>query len=88
MQDLLEWNEQACRQWSVGPCSLDEPLAKADGQDFLYYAIYTAPPGSTEAVAPEAYEFAGTISIMNTNPHVMMAEVGWVLIMPKFQVRR
>lgn len=52
--------------------------------DSLFYAIFTA-PGSSASVPVEQYEFAGVLGLISNNPSTMMAEPGWILIMPKFQ---
>jgi hypothetical protein len=38
-------------------------------------------------VPPSEYEFAGVLGLMSNNPYTMAAEPGWIMIMPKFQVR-
>ncbi|ODN81796.1 hypothetical protein, variant 1 [Cryptococcus amylolentus CBS 6039] len=54
--------------------------------DSLSYAIFTEPPGSTTKVEPEDYVYAGSIAIINSSSPQMIAEPGYVTILPPFHV--
>ncbi len=53
----------------------------------LYHAIYTGPIGPkplpTEA---KDYEFAGVMGMNNATREDMLAELGWIIVLPRFQV--
>ncbi|ODN80005.1 hypothetical protein L202_03870 [Cryptococcus amylolentus CBS 6039] len=53
--------------------------------DVLSYAIFTEPPWSATKVEAENYVFAGTIAMINSSEEMMMAELGFVAILPPFQ---
>lgn len=86
---MLEWSEKITRLPTVRMRShLRAVLIVMDklmDEDSLFYAIFTA-PGSSASVPVEQYEFAGVLGLISNNPSTMMAEPGWILIMPKFQV--
>ncbi|WWC99613.1 hypothetical protein V866_006517 [Kwoniella sp. B9012] len=69
VEDVLVWAETTIRS---------QPSA-------LAYAIYTAPPGSDQAVDPKDYEFAGMISMINSDVANMTSEPGWICILEKYQ---
>lgn len=49
------------------------------------YAVYSAPLDNLTAPRSE-YVFAGTCTFMEANYDMMMAEVGWIVILTPFQV--
>ncbi|OCF73740.1 hypothetical protein I204_05584 [Kwoniella mangroviensis CBS 8886] len=69
VEDVLVWAETIIRS---------QPSA-------LAYAIYTAPPGSDQVVDPDDYEFAGMISMINSDAANMTSEPGWICILEKYQ---
>ncbi|WWC66433.1 uncharacterized protein I206_100335 [Kwoniella pini CBS 10737] len=69
LEDVLVWQETVIRS---------QPSA-------MTYAIYTAPPASDEIVDPKNYEFAGMISMINSDVANMSSEPGWVCVLEKFQ---
>ncbi|TYJ53772.1 hypothetical protein B9479_005612 [Cryptococcus floricola] len=50
----------------------------------LSYAIFTEPPGSTNKVESEDYVYAGSIAVAGCSEEQMMAEVGYVTVLPPF----
>ncbi|ODN80006.1 hypothetical protein L202_03871 [Cryptococcus amylolentus CBS 6039] len=52
--------------------------------DTLSYAIFTEPPGSTNKVEAEYYVYAGSIAVAGCSEEQMMAEVGYVTVLPPF----
>ncbi|WRT64075.1 uncharacterized protein IL334_001003 [Kwoniella shivajii] len=81
--DLLKWLHA---DWY----SLEGTLAWAETvirsqPSAMAFAIYTAPTGSDTPVDPKDYEFAGTISMINSDVANMTSEPGWICILDKFQ---
>ncbi|WVQ73130.1 hypothetical protein IAR50_002694 [Cryptococcus sp. DSM 104548] len=71
------------------PRSLEETLVLIERiwrtpSDSLAYAIFTEPPGSTTKVDPKDYVYAGSIAIINSSSSQMIAEPGYVTILPPF----
>ena len=54
----------------------------------MQYAIYTGPTGSdAPSTDPSEYQFAGTMSCINSSATDLTAEPGWIIVFPPFQVR-
>lgn len=48
--------------------------------------IFTDPVSSNPGVKEKEREFAGIIGMISTDPHTMMSEPGWIVILPQYQV--
>jgi hypothetical protein len=53
----------------------------------LYHAIYTAQPGSDGSIPTEDFTFAGAAGLTSASDVDQAAELGWIIILPRFQVR-
>ena len=52
----------------------------------MQYAIYTGPTGpNPPATDPSEYQFAGTMSCINSSAVDLTAEPGWIIVFPPFQ---
>ncbi|ORY25917.1 hypothetical protein BCR39DRAFT_542512 [Naematelia encephala] len=78
-QDMLEW-----LPLELKPEGLYAFIEKSfrSNPAFLWHAIYTSlDPNPT----PDQYEIAGTIGMINASVADQGAELGWIMILPKFQ---
>lgn len=89
VDDILVWAEKSRRDPVSKRLSSLVRDVVAHPQSFLYHAIYTAPPGPNADQTPrDQYVFAGGIGITNSSAADSQAEIGWIMILPEFQVRR
>ncbi|WVQ97194.1 hypothetical protein IAU59_004304 [Kwoniella sp. CBS 9459] len=67
--DFLRWMEGTIRS---------QPSA-------LGYAIFSAPAGKDEPTDPKDFHIAGSCALINTDVGMMVSELGWIIILEKFQ---